>query len=279
MAYSTLTSVSTGDIISSSGWGNVVRSNFEDHETRISAVASVPQNYISGLEISNGSDADHDIDIAVGQADDDANAKYLTLASSFTKQIDATFAKGTNQGGLDTGTVANSTFYYFWIIEQDSTGDIDILISASQTSPTMPSGWTAKRRIRGAVLTDGSANILGFRQKNENFRFDVLIQEINGAIGATTQQTLAISCPPGFRADIIFTVYLNASGYFVIQESTDIDAAPSVSNFNLSVNSAAAQGNGREDVLTNSSSQIFYRTTNSAMTLTLLTRSFIDNAQ
>jgi hypothetical protein len=48
-----------------------------------------PQNYLTGLTLSNDTDADHDINVTAGQASNSTNASTLTLASEITKQIDA----------------------------------------------------------------------------------------------------------------------------------------------------------------------------------------------
>ena len=44
-----------------------------------------------GLTLSNGSDADHDIDIAAGACMDSTAAVRISLSTAFTKQIDATW--------------------------------------------------------------------------------------------------------------------------------------------------------------------------------------------
>ncbi len=66
-------------------------------------------------------------------------------------------------GGLDTGAVAASTWYYVWVIAQPSgittygTGTVSCMFSISATAPTMPSGYTYKARV-GAIPTDASGN-------------------------------------------------------------------------------------------------------------------------
>ena len=135
----------------------------------LSAEIPLPRGFIDGLILSNNvSDADHDIDIAVGVARDSTNVKNLSLTSAITKRIDAAFAAGTGNGGLDTGSVANSTWYHVWLILKDVDGTIDALFSTSATAPTMPTGYTYRRRL-GSVLTNGSANIYGFTQFGNKF--------------------------------------------------------------------------------------------------------------
>jgi len=110
------------------------------------------------IAISNGTDADHDIDFTAGNFDFDDQSGQATL-SAITKQIDAAWAEGTNAGGLDTGTVAADTFYYLFAIYNPTTQTSDALFSISSTSPTLPSGYTKKKFLK-KVRTDASGNLI-----------------------------------------------------------------------------------------------------------------------
>jgi len=83
---------------------------------------------------------------------------------------------GTTNGanGLDTGTLAASTWYSIWVIRNGSTGTTAGLMSLSATAPTMPSGYTHKARI-GWIRTDSTANKypLSFKQYGRNVRYVV----------------------------------------------------------------------------------------------------------
>jgi hypothetical protein len=69
--------------------------------------------------------------------------------------------------GLDTGALANNTWYHaFAIGKTDLT--TSLLASTSVSSPTMPSGYTLKRRI-GSFKTNGSAQIIDFVQDGDEF--------------------------------------------------------------------------------------------------------------
>lgn len=116
------------------------------------------QGYYFGLGLTtNATDAANDIDIAVGSAAADVSPYYLMqLTSALTKRIDAAWAVGTNQGGLDTGSVANST-YYIWLIQRSDTGVVDALFSLSSTAPTMPTNYDRKRRI-GSLVRASATN-------------------------------------------------------------------------------------------------------------------------
>mgnify|MGYP006277948125 CR=1 FL=1 len=76
---------------------------------------------------------------------------YLATSVSVTGTITASGANG-----LDTGSEASNTWYYVWVIYNDST--IALLLSTSSTAPTMPSGYTYKVRV-GAIRNDGSSNL------------------------------------------------------------------------------------------------------------------------
>lgn len=117
------------------------------------------QGLITGLRITNnGADATNDIDIAVGSAASDTSPYYLlTLSSAITKRIDASWAVGTNQGGLDTGAVGNG-IYYIWEIQRSDTGVTDALISLSSTAPTMPANYDRKALIGKMARTAGVNN-------------------------------------------------------------------------------------------------------------------------
>lgn len=72
--------------------------------------------------------------------------------------------------GLDTGSVANSTWYYLYVIYNPSTGTVAGLASTSATSPTLPSGYTAYSRF-GANVTDGSALLKRIIQKGKRVQY------------------------------------------------------------------------------------------------------------
>ena len=107
----------------------------------------IPRLAIQGLTYANnGTDATNDIDIAVGGAMDGTSARMMVLGSALTKRLDANWAVGTNQGGLDTGS-ASDTDYYIWLINRSDTDVTDVLFSTSATAPTMPTNYNYKRLI------------------------------------------------------------------------------------------------------------------------------------
>lgn len=124
-------------------------------KTKAEALTAGPEGYSYGLALTkNATDATNDIDIAAGVATSDTSPFYRMTLSAMTKRLDATWSSGTGNGGLDTGTVGNNTYYIF-VIQNSTTLAVDILFSLSSTAPTMPSGYDRKRLIGSVVRTGG----------------------------------------------------------------------------------------------------------------------------
>lgn len=147
-----------------------------------------------GLTLTNNvSDANNDVDIAAGACGPLGYDAWLYTAG-LTKRLDAAWAVGTNQGGLDTGTKANSTWYHVHLIRRSDTGVVDALFSTSATSPTMPTSYDQRQRI-GSVLTDGSANILAFCQIRDTFLWKSPPLDVNVSNLGTTHTNYTLSVP------------------------------------------------------------------------------------
>lgn len=168
---------------------------------------SAATDKISGLEVANNStDADHDLDIATGQTWDDTLSFPMRLTSATTKRLDATFAEGTGNGGFATGeSLPTSGTFHLWLITKTD-GTTDVFANNHATSglsPTLPTGFTYKKRIL-SFITDSSANILGFSQNGNCVSLNNIIQVYNAAPGTTSINTPAFT-PLGIvtRADFI----------------------------------------------------------------------------
>ena len=163
----------------------------------------LPRGYIDGLILSNdATDASNDLDIAVGCAVDGGGTQMMVLASAIVKRLDAAWAVGTNQGGLDTGAEASSTWYHVWLIRRPDTGVVDVLFSTSPTAPTMPANYTQKRLIGAFYNTSGSI-IRPFIQRRNTFLWNDLSSGSHDFGGAnslgTTPTNFVVSVPTGRR--------------------------------------------------------------------------------
>lgn len=163
--------------------------------------------FLSGLGTQNNvGDAVNDIDIAAGSAaTDSATAPIvMNLATAITKRLDATWAVGTNQGGLDTGAIGDNA-YHIWLIKRPDTGVVDALFSLSATAPTMPANYTLKRRIASIIRTAGA--IVAYRQFDNVFKRPV-IGNYNTA-AALASVLFPFSVPAGIVVQPILSVLLS----------------------------------------------------------------------
>lgn len=184
------------------------------------AVPTATYSGIEGLVISNNvSDATNDIDTAAGSALSDDKTTLISLSSALTKRLDATFAAGNNQGGLDTGSKANSTTYHVFAIKNPTTLAVDVLFSTS-LSPTMPSGFTKKRRL-GSIRTNGSGAILGFAQRGNHFLYTSPTIDVSATQG-TTASLYALPIPDGLKVEVI-AAFTNQNGSNNFLTVTDPD--------------------------------------------------------
>lgn len=245
------------------------------------------QGHLWGLTLSNNTtDATNDIDIAVGEAKDGDNTEDMILASALTKQLDAAWAVGTNQGMLDTGTIADTTYHIF-LIKRTDTNVVDILASLSATSPTMPTNYDKKRRI-GSIVRTGAA-IKAFVQDGDYFMLKTPARDINATnpgIAAVTR-TLG-SIPTGIRVRALLSVVsdgVNSAGspgaiYISDLSTTDVAAAYAGAFSVYGFLATATHYDGAEvnTVFTNTSAQVRSRVEVSDATthLGITTRGWVD---
>jgi len=169
------------------------------------------RGFISGLVPTQGTDANHDTDISVGECRDDTNTENIRLSSTLTIQIDA--AAGINS--IDTGSVAADTWYYIWLLKGSS--GIGAVYSTSKTTPTEPSGYQDAKRLIGAVLTDGSSNITDYTCCELSgggllYYWDNGVQDLNTGTGSTSEQTVTLTAPPIAGLEAIVSAEVQRSG-------------------------------------------------------------------
>lgn len=234
----------------------------------IPGLTTLFRNFLSGLTLSTaGSSAS--FGVAAGGATDSSNAAVMTLASAYTKTTSA-WAVGSGNGALDTGSIANSTWYHVWLIQRPDTGVVDILCSLSATSPTMPSNYTLKRRI-GSMLTDGSAHWLQFTQWGDDFYWAVPISFANNTVVTNGMVSVTLGVPTGIqvRAKIRGDFGSGASFREILVQSLVAETAAYPGAVAGNYNSVSAPGGNTSppyggasfnipDILTNTSGQVQY---------------------
>jgi hypothetical protein len=164
---------------------------------------------MSGLTLSTAGSSTT-FSVAAGQAIDSTNTAALALASSTSKTTGA-FTVGTGNGALDTGTVAANTWYHAWLISTAG-GVVDVLVSLSSSSPTMPGTYTLKRRI-GSMKTNASSQWVKFTQIGDEFLWDAAVADVSNSTTLTTSNTTyTLSVPTGLSVlAFVRIAYTNTS--------------------------------------------------------------------
>lgn len=267
--------------IAAAGNGLIFTNNGASPST-ISATISptlVP-NYISGLTLSTAGSSST-MSIAAGVANDTTNVTLMRLASAISKTT-ASWAVGTGNGGLDTGAIANATWYHFYLIERVDTAVVDVIFSTSASSPTLPANYTLFRRI-GSGLTDGSAHWILFTQVGDTFIWSVAVANLtNVSTNANSARTsFALTVPTGLTSIsglMRATMTAGAGGAVVLSiqsllESDQSAAGGTVADVNCATNGAGA---GSFERIVNSSAQIAWRTSATGGNINLATYGWKD---
>jgi len=221
--------------------------------------SSLKDKVLNGLVLSNGTDATNDIDISAGACVSDDGTTVMTL-SAITKQLDAAWAVGTNAGGLDTGSIADTT-YHIWVINRPDTDVTDVLFSASATAPTMPTNYTKKKCIGSIVRISGAIRL--FAQYGNQFVIHTPLLDINDTgTGSSAKTGTLASIPTGVKVKALINSSVVSNGTYVYISSLDsADLAPAGNAAPLSSNGTGAGANNHAytEVWTNTSAQIRYR--------------------
>src|SRR5258708_2492511 len=197
------------------------------------------RSYLAGLTLSNdGTSPNTVIDVSAGICADDANVAMLNLPSGQTIN-----GATTGAGGLDTGSLAASTWYHAFVIGKPGGGAGALLASTSLASPVFPTGYTLKRRI-GSFKTDASAHILGFIQVGDIFRWSAPPFDLNAVSVSTTYANFTISVPPGVQVEAFANSFIQRSAPVQIRPSAATDGVPSNTAAPLSLGVGGGAGNG-----------------------------------
>lgn len=225
---------------------------------------------------NNTTDATNDIDITAGYGYDSTDAFLIKLTSALTKRLDALFVAGTNQGGLDAGSKANSTWYHVFIIAK-ADGTSDVLFSTSATAPTMPTDFIYKRRI-ASIRTEVAGGIKPFIQNGDVFEYVTPVADVSTSSPVAGLLTLTV--PLGVPTIPIIAAKVTASGGGTAAFQGQL-CSPSVSTYvapDLIVTASAALSTSNKQIVTNNSSQIRLLVGIAAayMTLQIATSGYID---
>lgn len=220
-------------------------------------------NYINGLNWSTAG-ASTTFSVAVGACTDSTNVDFMKITSAISKTT-AAWAVGTGNGGLDTGSVVNSTWYHVYVIKRTDTGVVDVLFSTNASAPTMPTSYTLKRRICSMFL-NSSGQWASVTQRGQEFWWATPTNDINAlTVGTTSANVTLAGLPLGVSTQAIMNFYFQApagsASTLYVRNPSDTDVAlASLNGPNLRDPSTTQLGTaGQSRIWTNTSQQLAVR--------------------
>ncbi len=156
----------------------------------------------------------------------------------FDGGIDVANITDSGANGLDTGSEASSTWYYIWLIGKTD-GTVDGLLSASSTSPTMPSGYDYKLRL-GSVYNNGSSDFRAFIKRGDWVSQKTVNVVTDGTATTVTSVDISSAAPPTIEG-----VSFNIFGYFAgtTEAYVYMDAAGDILSCKIGGRQISAIGN------------------------------------
>lgn len=215
--------------VGETGWGTVVNANMDTIDGNLTN--ALPRSYLAGLQLSNTVSATPtQVSVAAGIAQDAGQAGAMSIAATLSKDLSATWAVGSGNGGLcGSCSYSASTWYHVFVIKRTDTAVVDAYFDTSISAANIPAPYTLFRRI-GSVKTDASKNILQFTQDGDYVRWKASVLDFNVTNPGTAATTASLpSVPPGVNVQAIVTanVTLGAAALsFLISDLSANDEAP-----------------------------------------------------
>lgn len=221
----------------------------------------VPRGVPAGLTLINSvTDPNSHIVITVGSAATSDNAELVQLTSPLSKNLNATWVAGDDNGGLDTGVKQVNKGYHVFAILNPVTKVTDGLYSLSATNPVLPSGYTKFRRL-GTVLTDGSGNIVLFHQIGCWFYLRVpYTYSFTNADANTAYVRKFTGLPEGRSLQVKLTLAVTGgtgTGPLFSQLSSAVFAAPTTATWGQIVRRSLNNGYAECVVPTDANAQVY----------------------
>lgn len=252
--------------------------------TQIITVTNVGDTF-TGLGMSNAAgDPTNDVTVAVGGCSSNdavlASRVFMSLTSALTKQLDAVWAVGNNQGGRASGAAIANTTYHVFVILRPDTGVVDVAydtdVAGANISANTNAAYTKIRRI-GSILREAGA-IATFTQDGDYFRRGGAVLDVNAANPGAGAVTRTLSVPIGVSVQAFGGVFgvitTGATDLFVLL--SDLAASDEVPiSGRETVNSNATKNSGVPfQVHTTTAAQIRSRLSFSDATVVLIVYTF-----
>ncbi len=237
----------------------------------------LPRSYLAGYTMAYNSTIL--LNISSGVCRDDTNAYDMVSLGAITKDLSASWVAGTSNGGLLPGlTFSANTNYSVWAIKNTSSGAVDVIVSTAATLPTLPSGYTAKRRIGWVRTLTGSAGITPFVQAGDQVILNTgsSAPDYTGSIPTSSDTLFTVKSPPSVIG--LFRLSGIAAGVWTLR----LDTTNSMTGVATGASTAILGGNNGiaaycyVELQVSSSSQLLARAGTTATTIALTQRGWND---
>lgn len=170
------------------------------------APMTVLRGFIWGCDTgNNATDATNDIDFSAGLCASDEATPQMIVCAAMTKQLDANWVAGTNQGMRNSAAgIANSQYHLYAVCKAlgadpdyyaHTSAVVATVLAALQAEPG-GSAYTSVRRIASILRPSGS--ILAYKQKGDRFRLATKVEAWNSA-ATRALATILMTIPSGIR--------------------------------------------------------------------------------
>ena len=120
----------------------------------------------------------------------DGNSVNLPISST----LDTT---GTGLNKLDTGTVANSSWYYLWAVSNGTTSGVVASTSSSAPDSSITNSYPYVAQLPATLRTNGSANLLATRARGSTNQYVV------GGVNVSAYPTVASGSAGTFSSGLV----------------------------------------------------------------------------
>lgn len=218
------------------------------------------KGHIHGLKTSNNvSDPDYDIDFGIGEARDLSDQINIINQSVITKKIDATWAPGTNAGGLASGVTFTAQRTYHAFIIGNELGQVDAGFDDLPTGANLladaallAAGFTHLRRV-SSFVTEPGTTIPQYIQIGDRFIYAEDVLEVVPVGDLTAGIISDINVPSKINAFATGNVFMDhdASNVIFLRVSSvsTSNFTPTTNNKTLGVGSTPTNFQGRQSTL------------------------------
>lgn len=154
---------------------------------------------LAGFTLSRATSPVDRVEVAAGACVSSDGTVVIRGEAPFGKRLVAGgWSEGSGLGGLLSGAPQDLTWYDVLALRKTATGGFDVAFCPTGTTPALPTGYGAYRRLGSVLYLLATASVMTFTQCGDLFvptdaTAALTLSTVNPA---TTPTTLTVLCPP-----------------------------------------------------------------------------------